>query len=62
MRNISSIIWGLVLIALGAALLLDKFGYIQFDLGNFLHTWWPLILVIVGLGLLFDHPHERKAK
>lgn len=61
-RNFSSIIWGLVFIALGVALILDRFGYMEFSLGNFLHTWWPLILVIIGLGLLFDRPRERKAK
>jgi lia operon protein LiaF len=62
MKNFSSIIWGLVFIAIGAALLLDRLGYMQFDLGQFLHTWWPLILIIIGLGMLFDRPHEGKAK
>jgi hypothetical protein len=62
MKNFSSIIWGLVFIALGVVLLLDRLGYMQFDLGQFLHTWWPLVLIIIGLGMLFDRPHDRKAK
>jgi|WetSurMetagenome_2_1015567.scaffolds.fasta_scaffold229144_1 hypothetical protein len=62
MKNFSSIIWGFVFIALGSALLLDRLGYMQFDLGQFLHTWWPLVLIIIGLGMLFDRPHDRKAK
>jgi hypothetical protein len=60
--NFSRIIWGLVFIALGVALLMDRLGYLRFDLGQFLHTWWPLILIIIGLGMLFDRPHEKKAK
>ncbi len=62
MRNFSSIIWGLVLIALGGALLADRLGYFVFDFGQFLHTWWPLVLIIVGLGIAFDHPREKRAK
>jgi membrane protein DedA with SNARE-associated domain len=60
MRSFSSIIWGLVFIALGVALLLDRLEYWHFDLGRFLSTWWPLILVIIGLGLLFDNPKRTK--
>jgi hypothetical protein len=62
MRNFSSMLWGLVFIALGVALLLERLGYMQFDLGQFLHTWWPLILIIIGLGMLIDRPHEKKVK
>ncbi|HBC46839.1 MAG TPA: hypothetical protein DEO84_05955 [candidate division Zixibacteria bacterium] len=62
MKNFSSIIWGLVFIALGVVLLLDRLGYMQFDLGQFLHTWWPLVLIIIGLGMLFDCPRDKKTK
>jgi membrane protein DedA with SNARE-associated domain len=60
MRSFSSIIWGLVFIALGAALLMDRLHYWNFDLGRFLSTWWPLLLIIIGLGLLFDKPKRTK--
>lgn len=59
MRSFSSIIWGLIFIAVGVALLLDRFHYIYFDLGEFLGAWWPLILVIIGLGMIFDRSCER---
>jgi hypothetical protein len=62
MKNFSSILWGLVFILLGLVLLLDCLGYMQFDLGEFLHTWWPLVLIIIGLGILFDRPRDKKAK
>jgi membrane protein DedA with SNARE-associated domain len=62
MRGFSAILWGLIFIALGAVMLFDRFGYLEFDLGEFLHIWWPLILVVVGLGLIFDRSHGRKEK
>ena len=62
MRNFSGIIWGLVFIVLGIALLLDRLNYIEFDFGNFLGTWWPLILIIIGVGMLLDRPTARREK
>ncbi len=61
-RSISGIIWGISLITLGVVMLLDKLNYLEFDLGEFLHTWWPLVLIIIGLGILLDRPRERKVK
>jgi lia operon protein LiaF len=61
-KNFSRILWGLVFIAIGVALLMDRFGYIVFDLGNFLHDWWPLILVIIGLGMILDKAPEKRTK
>lgn len=43
---------GLVLLILGTLLLLDNLDLIQFDLGNFLHDWWPAILILGGLNEL----------
>ncbi len=56
-RSFSGILWGLIFIALGTVLLLDRFGYLEFDLGRFLSTWWPAILIVVGLGMILDHSH-----
>lgn len=41
----------LVLIVLGALLLLSNLGLIP-RLGPLLTTWWPLILILVGVSLL----------
>lgn len=44
---------GFVLIAAGVIFFLQQWGYIDFDLGDMIRTFWPLILVFVGLsGLL----------
>ena len=60
MRNFSGIIWGLVFVFIGVMMLLDRFGYAQFQLGEFLSQWWPLALVIVGLGMILDRSWQSK--
>jgi|SRR5665213_465474 len=53
MRN-DKIIPGLVLVLIGAAFLLNNFGYIHFHWINILHLW-PLFLVMAGINLVFAH-------
>jgi hypothetical protein len=47
-------LWPVVLIFLGAAFLAGNLGVISFgELRQLLATWWPLILIAVGVaGLL----------
>jgi lia operon protein LiaF len=61
-RNFSGIIWGLIFIALGTIMLLDRFNYLDFNLGHFLATWWPMILIIIGLGMIFDRASDHRGK
>ena len=46
------VIWGLIVLVLGVLLLAANFGWI--DRGFVLSLWqlWPLILVLIGIGLL----------
>lgn len=45
-RPVSRIVWGIFLVVLGVALLLDRFGTLNVPpLGD----WWPLILVVIGV-------------
>lgn len=46
------IVWGLTLVFVGTILLLDNFGIINFYWRSVWH-FWPLILVLVGLNLVF---------
>ncbi|MGD0338906.1 MAG: cell wall-active antibiotics response protein LiaF [Bacteroidota bacterium] len=41
---------GIILITIGVLFLLDNLGYAQ--VGDLIHTYWPVILVIIGLSLL----------
>ncbi len=57
-RSLWSIFWGCVFIFVGVLLILNRLGYAHFDLGDFLRVWWPLILIMIGLNIIFDHGHR----
>lgn len=50
-------VWGLLFIALGAALLMDQAGMIEFDL-DLAQIWryWPLLLVVIGISRTIGSP------
>lgn len=50
------IVAGLLVILVGTGLLLDARGTIEF--GDVLGTYWPLILVAVGIGMVASRPHH----
>ena len=42
----------IALIAVGSVLLLSNLGYIKIaNLAGLVHTWWPLILILVGVSM-----------
>jgi cell wall-active antibiotic response 4TMS protein YvqF len=49
-----NIVAALVLIIVGTLFLLRNLGFNVPGLGNLISTWWPAILIVVGLGLLFN--------
>ncbi|MDY7536689.1 DUF5668 domain-containing protein [Undibacterium sp. RTI2.2] len=52
-RQRKSVIWGLVLIAVGTIFLLERLGYVDLHpyIGEKIRWWygWPLVIAIVGL-------------
>ena len=58
-RKSSGILWGLVFIIVGALMIGDNLGIVYFDLGETLRTWWPLILILVGIGMIVDRGLEK---
>ncbi len=56
------ILFPLVLIVLGLLLLFGNLGYIQFDFWQFVTTWWPLLLVIIGVDILIGSLRARNVK
>jgi hypothetical protein len=40
-----------VLIVIGVLFLLSNLGWIP-QLGPFLRQWWPVILIVIGVGML----------
>lgn len=43
---------GLVLITVGVIFLLNNLGFTNLSLGRLIATWWPAILIVIGIGLL----------
>lgn len=50
-----TLIPALVLIVLGVLFLLNNLGYTNLSLGRLISTWWPVILIIVGVSLLLGN-------
>ena len=43
----------LILIAVGIILLLENLGMWNVSLGRLIATWWPAILIVLGVSMLF---------
>ena len=50
----------IVLILAGGFMLLTNLGVIDISLRELLRTWWPLILLAVGVGLFFTPDRLKK--
>jgi hypothetical protein len=51
------IVWGLLLIFVGGAVLFDRLGY--FDAEPLWH-YWPLLLVVIGVNQTIGYPSPRE--
>ena len=51
----ANLIPALILIAVGILFLLKNLGLTDLNLGALLSTWWPAILIVVGIGMLFKN-------
>lgn len=60
-RDSSKVLWGLLLIVIGALILLDNLGVIFFDVSDFIVTWWPLILIIIGVNIILNNRSRRRS-
>jgi len=50
-----NIVWPIVLIVVGVLFLAYNLGYLQFaQLKDLIGTWWPLILIALGIGGLLQ--------
>ena len=61
-----SIVGPVILIVIGFLFLLSNLGWIP-HIGRLLATWWPLILIIVGVSMLIERawwarPHDRATR
>jgi putative Mn2+ efflux pump MntP len=49
-RRLPRLFWGVLLIGLGATLLIDNFTEVVYFSGRDFVHWWPMILILVGIG------------
>ena len=49
------LVTAIILIGLGLLFLARNLGWTDINLSRLLSTWWPLILIAVGVSLLFKH-------
>jgi len=50
----------IVLVAIGTFFLLTNLGVIDISLRELLRTWWPVILIAVGVGMFFTPERMKK--
>ena len=51
------VVWGLILILVGGAVLLDRLGYMDVES---LWRYWPLLLVAVGINQTIGYPSPKE--
>ncbi|MGQ9801726.1 MAG: LiaF transmembrane domain-containing protein [Candidatus Saccharicenans sp.] len=51
------IFWGLFLVIIGALFLLEQLGYLRFR--EIIATYWPVILIIIGLSIYIGNGFKR---
>ncbi len=54
----SNLFWGVLFLVLGAIFLMNNLGF-DIDIGDLFLTYWPLILIAVGLKNLWPHLQKR---
>ncbi len=50
----------IILIALGVLFLLQNLGIADVHIGELVRKWWPLILIVLGVSMLFRNGSTRK--
>lgn len=58
--NKGTIIAGLLLIFFGILFLLDKTGAIDFHFWRFLGDFWPVILIVLGIWIIYEEAGRKK--
>ncbi len=52
-RSGHSTFWGIILLLFGVLFLLDNLGIMCFDFWGFIGDWWPVILIVLGISIIF---------
>lgn len=55
-RPLPQVLLGALIVAVGVLALLSQLGVVEITLGELLSTWWPMIIIVVGLAALGTVP------
>ena len=55
-KRTPQLLLGLVLVAIGGTALLGRLGVVDIDLDELASTWWPMLIVLVGVAALVSVP------
>lgn len=54
------IVWGLLLLLIGVLFLADNMRWFEFDLGEAVSTYWPVVLIVLGGWMLVEKIRPEK--
>ncbi len=52
----------MVLIVIGALALAINLGLIELDIARLLRTWWPVLLILLGIGMFLTPGTDDRRK
>ena len=55
-----SILFGAVLLLIGLLFLLNNLDILESDIGEIASTWWPVALILVGVGMMLNFIHHKR--
>ncbi len=55
----TSFLWGVIIVLIGFALLLNNLGMTDLDIGEMFATYWPLVFIIWGLETIIEKKHRN---
>lgn len=59
-KEYSSLLLSMIFFVIGSMLMLAEIGYLnQWDVLYYIKNYWPIILIILGAGLIFKRRHKR---
>ncbi len=58
----SNLIWGLILVIIGAVFLADNLGWADISLWRLIRDWWPLLVIWAGIDMLIRSYRKQRNK
>ena len=53
-------VFAILMVLAGALLLAANLGWLTLNLAEIARTWWPVVLILLGVGLFFTPPDSKK--